>query len=148
MKKFNKNIPLIFRIGAALLCAMLITSHMMSGLYAKYLSSAVGINSAQVATFNVTCSSDDNNQTKVLEIGSNDTVTYTFKVANNSDVAIEYTIQIDNLPEGVIVTGNSGTFTLQFGASQTHTLSFTAKDSASEVSAQKVSIKINVTQAD
>ena len=148
MKQLNIKTPLVFRIGVALLCAMLITSHMTGGLYARYHFGATGNSTASVAKFSVSCSSSDDNTTKTLEIGSEETVTYSFTVTNTSDVTIQYTITIENLPQGVNVSGNSGTFTLKYGASENHTLTFKATDSAAEVTEQKVSIKINAVQVD
>ena len=148
MKQSNIKTPLVFRIGVALLCAMLITSHMMGGLYARYHSGVTGNAAGSVAKFSVSCSSSDNNTTKTLEIGSEETVIYAFTVTNTSDVTIQYTIVIENLPQGVDVSGNSGTFTLKYGASQSHTLTFQATDAAAEVTEQKVSIKIDAVQVD
>ena len=148
MKQSNIKTPLVFRIGVALLCAMLITSHMMGGLYARYHSGVTGNAAGSVAKFSVSCSSSDNNTTKTLEIGSEETVTYAFSVTNTSDVTIQYKIVIENLPQGVDVSGNSGTFTLKYGASRDHTLTFQATDSAAEVTEQKVSVKVNAVQVD
>ena len=146
MKQVKIKTPVVFRIGVALLCAMLITCHMMGGIYARYIAGATGNATASVARFSVSCSSPDANTTKTLEIGSSETVTYSFTVTNNSDVSIQYTIEIDGLPQGVTVTGNSGTFTLKHGASQNHTLTFQATDSATEVNKQEISIQINAVQ--
>ena len=148
MKQSNIKTPLVFRIGVALLCAILTTSHMMGGLYARYHSGVTGNAAGSVAKFSVSCFSSDDNITKTLEIGSEETVTYSFTVTNTSDVTIQYTIVIENLPQGVNVGGNSGTFTLKYGASQSHTLTFQATDAAAEVTEQKVSIKIDVVQVD
>ena len=148
MKQSNIKTPFVFRIGVALLCAILITSHMMGGLYARYHSSVTGNAAGSVAKFSVSCSSSDDNKTETLEIGSEETVTYSFTVTNTSDVTIQYTVVIENLPQGVNVDGNSETFTLKYGASQNHTLTFQATDAATEVTEQKVSIKIDVVQVD
>lgn len=149
MRKSNIKTPLVLRVGVALLCALLITSHMMGGLYARYYSGFTGNATANVAAFSVSCSSSDDNTTKTLEIGSEETVTYSFTVTNTSDVTIQYTILIENLPQGVnVISGNSGTFILKHGASQSHTLTFQATDAATEVTEQKVSIKIDVVQVD
>ena len=51
MKQWNIKAPLVFRLGVALLCAMLITSHMMGGLYARYTTTVMGSASANVAKF-------------------------------------------------------------------------------------------------
>ena len=146
MKQSNIKTPIVFRLGIALLWVMLITLHMMGGTYAKYQSGATGKVTAGIARFGVSYSSPDDNTTKTMEIGSEETVTYSFTVTNTSDVTIQYTILIENLPQGVNVSGNSGTFTLTRGASQSHTLTFQATDSASEVTEQKVSVKIDAVQ--
>ncbi len=149
MRRSNKvKTPLVFRIGVALLCAMMLSCHMMRGLYARYFTTATGSDTASVAIFDVVCSSNDANTSKSLEIGSTDTVTYVFTVKNTSDVTIQYTIEIENLPQGVTVSGNSGNFSLGFGASREHTLTFQATDSATEVAEQKISVKINAVQVD
>ena len=149
MKQSNIKTPLVLRVGVALLCALLITSHMMGGLYAKYYSGFTGNATANVAAFSVSCSSSDDNTTKTLEIGSKETVTYSFTVTNTSDVTIQYTILIENLPQGVNdVSDNSGTFILKHGESQSHTLEFRATDSAVEETNRKVSIKIDAAQVD
>ena len=149
MKQLNIKTPTVFRmISVAFLCVMVFTLLMLGDTYAKYLSDATVNATVSVADFSVSCSSSDNNTTKTMEIGSEETVTYSFTVTNTSDVTIQYTILIENLPQGVNVSGNSGTFTLKYGASQSHTLTFQASDSATEVTEQKVSVKINAVQVD
>ena len=148
MKQQNRKTPLVFRLGIVLLCAMLCSCYLMGGLYARYTSSVAGSSTAKVAVFGVSCSSADANTSKTLEIGSADTVTYVFTVENTSEVTIQYTIEVTNLPAGVTVTGNSNTFSLGIGESQEHTLTFTATDSAAEVTEQEISVKINASQVD
>ena len=147
MKQSNIKTPLVFRIGVALLFALVITCNMMGGLYARYLTRIEGNNTVKVAVFDVVCSSSDDGSSKELEIGSADTVTYTFTVQNNSDVSIQYTIEVAGLPSGVTVSGNSDTFSLGFGGeSRSHTLTFSVSDSASEVTNQKISVSVNASQ--
>lgn len=50
-KNKEQKTPLIFRIGLILMCAMMISCYMMSGLYAKYTSNITGSGSAKVAKF-------------------------------------------------------------------------------------------------
>ena len=148
MKQSNIKTPLVFRIGVVLLCALLCSVHLMGELYARYSTSVSGGDGARVAVFGVVCSSDDANTTKSLEIGSSETVSYVFTVENTSEVTIQYTILLEGVPSGVTVSGNSGTFTLGIGAKREHTLTFQATDDATEVTEQKVSIKIDVVQVD
>ena len=146
MKQSNMKTPLVFRIGVALLFALVITCNMMGGLYARYLTRAEGNNTVKVAVFDVVCSSSDDGSSKELEIGSTDTVTYTFTVQNNSDVSIQYTIELSGVPSGVTVSGNSDTFSLGYGESRSHTLTFSVSDSATEVTNQKISVSVNASQ--
>ena len=148
MRQQNMKTPLVFRIGVVLLCALLCSVHLMGELYARYSTSVSGGDGARVAVFGIVCSSDDANTTKSLEIGSSETVSYVFTVENTSEVTIQYTILLEGVPSGVTVSGNSGTFTLGIGAKREHTLTFQATDAATEVTEQKVSIKIYVVQVD
>ena len=49
MKQSNIKTPLVFRIGVALLFALVITCNMMGGLYARYLTRIEGNNTVKVA---------------------------------------------------------------------------------------------------
>lgn len=147
MKKQNIKTPIVFHIGVALLFALVISCCMMGGISARYFTKVTGSATSKVASFNVICTSVDAGSSKTLEIGSEETVTYTFTVENVSDVAINYTIEVANLPAGVTVTGNSSTFTLGIGESRNHTLTFSANDSATEVVEQNISVKVNAVQA-
>ena len=51
MRKSNIKTPILFRVGVAMLCAVLFSSYMMSGLYARYSSNVTGSATAQVAKF-------------------------------------------------------------------------------------------------
>ena len=146
MRQQNIKTPLVFRIAVALLCALLCSVHLMGGLYARFSTSVSGGDGARVAVFGVVCTSNDANTTKSLEIGSSATVSYSFTVENTSEVAIQYTILLEGVPSGVTVSGNSGTFSLGIGAKREHTLTFTATDSASPVTAQEISVKVKAVQ--
>ena len=51
MKQWNIKTPLVFRLGAILLCMLIISSNMIGDLYARYTATAVGSASANVAKF-------------------------------------------------------------------------------------------------
>ena len=53
MRKQNRKTPAVFYVGVVLLCAVLITSHLTSGLYARYTTTASGGDAAVVASFEV-----------------------------------------------------------------------------------------------
>ena len=102
MKKSNKvKTPLVFRLSLVLLCAMLFTSHMMGGLYARYTTTATGSDSARVAKFNV-----NSNTTSAFDIDLNfydpsmfsDEVS--FNVSSDSEVTVKYSV-IVTMPSGM-----------------------------------------------
>lgn len=74
MRQPNRKAPLIFRVGLVLLCAMLITTNMMGGLYARYSTTVIGSATARVAKFSggtVTCDRSFNiDLTKVTNLSN------------------------------------------------------------------------------
>jgi hypothetical protein len=57
-KNKEQKTPLIFRIGLILICAMMISCYMMSGIYARYSTTVTGKATARTARFSggtVTC---------------------------------------------------------------------------------------------
>ena len=96
----------VMHVALLLLCAVLLTAHATTGLYASYKSEASGSDSAHVARFDVTaeCAYDEA------------TDTYTLTIINNSEVTVEYSItySVDGaaLPNGIDIVfahGNGGT---------------------------------------
>lgn len=143
MKQSNIKTPLIFRIGVVLLCAMLLSCHMMSGLYARYSATVMDSDNARVAKFDVTtdCVYDD-----VTE-------EYTLTITNNSEVTVAYTVSytIDGLalPAGVTISfgSNDNSGTLTQGANVSGTLRF--NESYSEYHEEGiVDITVTVVQVD
>ena len=93
MRQQNIKIPPVFHVGVILLCAMLITSYMMGGLYARYTTSASGGDSARVARF--AFSDDFTTQYQTFTTAASamypgSTITLTVRVTNNSEVALRY----------------------------------------------------------
>lgn len=120
--KRNGRTPIIFYVGVALLCALLVTSHMMGGLYARYTSGAEGASSARVAKFAFT----DNWGTQTQSIplsgaalipGKEITVPVTVK--NNGEVTIRYTVKVENLTENLPITvGELANETIEIGETE------------------------------
>lgn len=101
MKELNKRTPLVFKIGVLLLCAMLITSYMMSDLYARYTVTAFAGDSARVAKFTFT-DADMQAQFQYITIESSvypgQTVcNINASIENKSEVAIRYVVNFENL---------------------------------------------------
>lgn len=127
-----KRNPILI-LSLILLCLTLISTHMTAGLYARYTSTGSGEDSARVAKFDVT-ESGTLTETMVLSVIPGEKYHVgEVVVANNSEVAVAYTITVkkatDNLPiklffeegnkgekithTGTITPGNPGTtFTL------------------------------------
>ena len=73
-------------IGLLVTCLVLLSFHLMTGLYAKYSSTATGSDSARVAKFDVSSNYDAEN--KILTI------------TNDSEVTVSYKISYSGLPTG------------------------------------------------
>ena len=102
MKQLNQKTPWVFRLGVALLCVMLMTTHFTGNLYARYSTTATGSDSARVAKFDVTA-----------EIVENDDGTYTLSIQNNSEVTVSYVVVgvvvgTPDLPNGVSILWADG----------------------------------------
>ena len=98
MRQQNRKTPIVFRLGVALLCALFITSHMMSGLYARYSTTATGSASASVAKFDIDANC----------VYDAETDKYKLTITNNSEVTVSYSVlfMVDGseLPNGIIIT--------------------------------------------
>ena len=100
MKKINIKAPLVFRLGVVLMCVMMLTCHMMSGLYARYTSSAQGSATATVAKLDVQMSGTnvnyafDENHAFNADLGVVYAVVVELEVINTGDVAYEYQLNL------------------------------------------------------
>lgn len=100
MKKSNIKSPLVFRVGVVLMCVMMLTCHMMSGLYARYTSSAQGSATATVAKLDVQMSganvnySFDESDPFDAGLGAVYAVIVNFQVENTGDVAYGYKLNL------------------------------------------------------
>ena len=131
MGKGEKKVNIPLCAALILLTLTLITTHMTCGLYARYTSSATGSDSARVARFKVECVVEENTKT------TDETNDFIVTVKNNSEVAVEYTLDVDvhdalkvelNNPVPASVRANGVTFdgdwTLAPGEDREHYLTF------------------------
>ncbi len=114
MKQSNIKTPLVFRIGVALLCAILITSHMMGGLYARYHSSVTGNAAGSVAKISYKLTTPSNVSKHQLDMNNLPdncnivAVDETFSIENDGEVAYNYTINLSlTYPNGQALSGYS-----------------------------------------
>ena len=92
-----KNLSgIVMRVAAILICLVLFSSHLASGMFARYIVSESGKGGAHVASYDVCIVPVDNGQTDVIGTTSPDgVVTYRFKVDNSkSDVAVEAKLSV------------------------------------------------------
>ena len=131
MKQLNIRAPFVFRLGVALLCLMLVTFSMVSGLYARYSSTATGEAGASVAKFDVQVTGDDTGV--AVDVSQATDNVYAITITNNSDVTVRYTLSVSGI-SGVSVTfdGNIATSSTGIMPSGTgpisHELIFTVTD--------------------
>lgn len=116
---------IMMRIAAALLCLVLISIHLMSGMYAKYSTTGRGDDSARVANFDVEITGEETD----LEVTCRENKgAYTITVNNKSEVAVAYTISV-TADTPLIPDLDSNTGTLPVGpAGNVHTLTFSVND--------------------
>lgn len=81
----------ILRLAAVMLCLLLVTMHMMGGLYARYTTEASASDSARVAKFDVQVSAA---VTDVKLVSGGESKTQTITITDNSEVKTQYIFTI------------------------------------------------------
>ncbi|MBQ8184799.1 MAG: hypothetical protein IJ036_03325 [Lachnospiraceae bacterium] len=105
-KTAHFNIPMC--IACVLLCLTLLSIHMTSGLFARYTTSDSAMDSARVAAFHVTESRRSFSEELVLPL-SPGTFETQILVTNQSEVAIQYEIHVENVTRNVPLQFQIGT---------------------------------------
>lgn len=128
MRQSNTKTPIVFRVALVLFCAMLISFSMMGGLYARYVTTISGSDSARVAKFVFTDNLDTQMQTFVTESASmfpGKTVQVTAGISNQGEVSIRCIVTVENLTDNLpisdatlasidLVPGQSADFDIPF----------------------------------
>lgn len=118
--KLEKLNTILMRTVAVLLMLVLLSSGIVSGRYARYTTRQTMEDSARVARFSVTEESSLFSESVPVQIIPGGTATNDIAVANDSEVAVRYTVTVDNpfknfpLTFAILVNG------------QRHSLPFTA----------------------
>ena len=100
MGKQNKKTPIVFRIALALLCVMLLTSYMISGVYSRFSTTAVVSNTATIAKIDIQTLGSSKVYTEFdgLEFVGNSQDVYAvieeFTVTNIGDVSYNYVLNL------------------------------------------------------
>ena len=164
MSKAKLNIPMFAAL--ILLLLTMVTTHMTSGLYARYTAAASGSDSARVAKYEITvnAASADN-----LVLTPAVPASYKFSITSESEVSVEYDLIITlpkKLPDSIalsLVRGddtrtlnsasnvytvkNAGTFSAQ-GGTHAYILSFTAVQPIEADELESISIRVDARQVD
>ncbi len=124
--------------------------------YARYKTTSSGASIIRGASWSVNTSGNDS-----LNLTAGSSTNYTLTVTNNSEVDVVYDIELSNLPSGIKVKLDSGSYvtessnkitfsnagTLLYGASpKNHTLTFTTDIDSSEVTDKSVKIDVKFKQ--
>lgn len=158
---------LMMRLALISFCLVLLSAHLMSGLFAKYSTTASGSDSARVAKFDVQVQGVDPNAINVTCTNySGDTGSCTFTVTNKSEVAVEYDVVLayseasyltPSFAEAGVQRTDPDTSTIRFSSdnwklapgtnSNTHTLAFTVDwdKFTSDATGSSKSVTVNYT---
>lgn len=82
---------IMMRLAAVLFCLVMISTHLMGGLYARYVTKGTGSDSARVAKFDVEGSGSGE---IALQAESTAEGKYTINVTNNSEVDVSYDVDV------------------------------------------------------
>lgn len=83
---------LMIRVALILLCLVMISIHLMSGMYARYTTKGSGGDDARVAKFNVVVTGVSADSIVVYSETEGDV--YSIRVENRSEVAVSYDISV------------------------------------------------------
>ena len=89
MRKKQRS-SIIFRVALILFCLVLFSSHLSSGILAKYKIEGTGSNTAKVAQPDITVASAQSAPT----IAADGSATYTFTVTNSGETAVSYSLLV------------------------------------------------------
>lgn len=118
---------LMMRIAAVLLCLVMVSIHLMSGMYAKYTTNGSGNDDARVAKFDVNITGDA--EAVVVDCAKSTDNVYSITIANTSEVAVSYTLAVTWNNTAVMGTFDETSGTLAaLNDTDMRTLTFTVND--------------------
>ena len=102
----------VFRAALVLLCAVLVSVWMISGLLARYTAGGTGSDEARVASFDVTADLQNFEAEFPVQMKPGDSVTCSFDITNSSETAVNMQAVLEtegNLPLKIdYQKGNTG----------------------------------------
>lgn len=120
---------MVVRVALLLLCLVMVSAYMTSGLLARYTTSAQASDTARVAKFDVQVTGTPQNVEINASVSSSGV--YHITITNQSEVAVQYTLAVSDI-SAVHATFDQSSGTLAPGAdpiSRTLTLEVTDWDS-------------------
>lgn len=128
-EKLNSKTPLFstMHIALLLLCAVLLSSYAINGLYASFTSTETGNDGARVAKFDVVATNEK------IGTDEHENSIYNVTVQNNSEVTVSYTIFSNDLPTDIslVIEDKGNGFILAPGEGTVHQVSFDDKSTTS-----------------
>lgn len=126
MQKATQKTPFVFYAGMVLLCLVLFSAHLTSGLYARYTSTSSAGDNARVAKFDV---SSANTNTEDVDFNIKldffdpqmQTDYIEFVVSSSSEVTVSYDV-ILILPEGMVELIEDGILVISLDENATPTV--------------------------
>lgn len=147
---------IILRAALVLFVLILLSVHLMGGLFAKYSSSGKGGDDARVAKFQVNVTGEQDAIS--IRCGENDNGSYTITIENESEVAVHYdlSLTLNGETDGVTWAFSPASGDLAVGASGSSVLTFAVDwaaftENATGDSVQReltFAVTVNVTQID
>jgi hypothetical protein len=125
MQKATKKTPFVFYAGMVLLCLVLFSAHLTSGLYARYTSTATSSDSARVARFDVASAKNTEKVDFKIDLDFFDPQKQSdyieFDVFSSSEVAVRYDVVLV-LPEGMVELIEAGILVISLDGDATPTV--------------------------
>ncbi len=109
MCRNNGKVNIALFTAAVLLCLTLLTTHLTSGLYARYTTEASSSDSARVAKFVVTAAPANSDTSSITLTDKSPEAAYTFSVSGETETTWKYDIIVkqangERLPNGISLT--------------------------------------------
>lgn len=107
MKKQNKKTPLVFRLGIALVCAMLLSAHFTGGLLARYTAFNTGSDGARTALFSFEDDFTEQTMSIAVSMSPGESFDMPINIKNSGEVTIRYTVKFENLTGNLPIAGKT-----------------------------------------
>lgn len=101
--KSNNKAPLFstMHVALLLLCAVLLSSYAIGGLYARYASGQSGDDDARVAKFSFSDNLDGQSIALPVAMAPGESHTVQIQVQNTGEVALRYVVKVENLTDNL-----------------------------------------------